>query len=264
MSQPYESLEAEWHDGFWEAEEDGGGEIGLMERCLGGAPGRVLEVGSGSGRLLLPLVARGWRVEGLELSADMRRLCAARAAARGLEARVHAGDMSVWQPELPYDWLLVPAFTLQLAADPLRTLRHWHDWLRPGGGLYLTVFTPFHELEGEVAEGEWYLDREIAFSDGTRGRMETRHWIDPEARVLRREHHYRMTDGSGRSHHSRQTLHWFEFPELVGLLAEAGFELREAWADFDPEARISPDSGPLEDDADFGGVVSARCGRSDR
>ena len=60
MSQPYLSLEAELHDAFWEAEDDAS-EVRLMADFLKKFPGRALEIGAGSGRLMFPLVQMGDR-----------------------------------------------------------------------------------------------------------------------------------------------------------------------------------------------------------
>src|SRR5512137_3076904 len=95
MSQPYLSLEAELHDAFWEAEDDGS-EVRLMAEFLKKHPGPALEVGSGSGRLMFPLLRQGFGVEGLELSPDMRALGALRAKRLGVKPVVHEGDMTRW------------------------------------------------------------------------------------------------------------------------------------------------------------------------
>ena len=55
MPQPYLSLEAELHDVFWQAADDGS-ELRLMSAFLRRHPGPALEIGCGSGRLLLPML----------------------------------------------------------------------------------------------------------------------------------------------------------------------------------------------------------------
>ncbi len=238
MSQPYLALEAELHDAFWAAE-DAHSELPLMADFLADHPGRALEIGCGSGRLLLPLVARGFDVEGLELSPDMLALCNSNAAEKNLPLILHRGDMSNWRPQRNFDALLVPAFTLQLTDDPAATLRHWHDWLVPGGGLYLTTFVPFAELDGDLPENQWYDDHQATLPDGRRASLETRHQLDRRARQLQREHRYRI-EGTAAIHESRQTLRWFEDDELSALLKTSGFELTRAFLDFDPERFFSP------------------------
>jgi SAM-dependent methyltransferase len=249
----YTSLEALLHDAFW-AEEGEPAELALLDELLRENPGTALEIGSGSGRLLLPLLQKGHRVEGLEISSDMLDLCRAAAADLALDPVLHHGDMADFAPGRTYAALLLPAFTLQLAADPAAALAHFKTLLDPGGLLYLSVFIPLAELNRELPEGEWYDDHRTTLPDGRTAGVETRHRLDRKARVLDREHRYRLfhPDGSLEAEHaSRQTLRWFTARQLRGLLAKAGFEPLHAVADFDPEL-------PVDDDAQIITVVARR------
>jgi SAM-dependent methyltransferase len=255
VPQPYLSLEAELHDAFW-ADEDGHSEVGLMADFLNLHPGRALEVGSGSGRLMLPLLERGFEIEGLELSEDMLHLCRNRAAAHKLRPALHHGDMSAWQSDSPFQSLLAPAFTLHLAADPAATLRHWHQLLEPGGALYLTLFIPFAELLGELPENQWYRDHAAKLADGRKAWMETRHQIDIPNRLLHREHRYHLSGRGRRTHQSRQTLRWFHPAEIAPLLEKAGFHPATPFTDFDPSQALT-DLGST----DFDGILTFHARR---
>lgn len=246
MSQPYLSLEAELHDAFWNAEDDGS-ELRLMAEFLRKHPGPALEIGSGSGRLMFPLLQAGFDVEGLELSQDMRALGGARAAELGLKPLVHAGDMGAWQPRRRYAALMAPAFTLQLAADPAATLRHWHGWLENRGGLYLTVFTPHAELEGSLPEDEWYEDHKASLPDGRSGLLETRHRLDRKKQLLFREHRYSLSGNPPLTHRSKQTIRWFGDGEMPELLESSGFRLERCFTDFDPGSAVA---APDQDDGE--------------
>jgi SAM-dependent methyltransferase len=253
VSQPYLSLEAELHDLFWAAEDDGS-ELRLMAGFLDQHPGRALEIGCGSGRLLLPLLGLGYEVEGLELSGDMLNLCRTRAAEAGLEPVLHAGDMSTWAGKAGFSSLLAPAFTLQLAEDPLATLRHWHGLLGPCGALYLTVFLPFAELDDDLPEGRWYEDHHAVLPDGTTALLETRHRLDRTASRLLREHRYTVASRPPRRYRSTQSLRWFTPAQMRGLLAEAGFEVLDLFADFEPGLR------PLDPHLrDFDGIFTCHA-----
>lgn len=250
MSQPYLSLEAELHDAFWEAEDDGS-EVRLMADFLRKHPGPALEIGSGSGRLMFPLVQMGFEVEGLELSRDMLELGRARASRMGIEAVVHEGDMTDWSDGRKFSALLAPAFTLQLATDPEQTLRHWHGLLENHGGLYLTVFMPYAELLGDLPENQWYEDHKVTLPDGRQGLLETRHRLDRPRQLVEREHRYSLTGNPPVTHLSRQTIRWIEHGQITRLLAACGFQVDRFLVDFDPK-RVVTDP----DRIDFDGILT--------
>lgn len=237
----YLSLEAELHDAFWAAEESP--ELEWMDALLARQGGTGLEIGSGSGRLLLPLLEKGHDLEGLEPSPDMLRLCREQARARHLEPRLHQGEMNSFSPARTYASLVIPAFTLQLSNDPAGALRRLHGWLEPEGMLYLSVFIPFAEINGETPENEWYLDRELELGDSRKAIVHTRHTIDRDGQILQREHRYQLHEsGAVCEHLSRQTLRWFDPVQLHRLLTDAGFEPELAVADFDEDLAVDDDA----------------------
>jgi SAM-dependent methyltransferase len=110
---------------------------------LGGGP--VLELGVGSGRLALPLVARGLEVHGVDASpAMLERL---RAKPGGDRVSVTVGDMAdlpLADPP-PFAVVLVAFntfFNVATEAGQRRCLTRVHDVLAPGGALVLEAFVP--------------------------------------------------------------------------------------------------------------------------
>lgn len=250
MSSSYRDLEALLHDAFWSAEESP--EAEWLDALLSRHPGRSLEVGCGSGRLLLPLLRAGHQVEGLEPSADMLALCREAAADLHLRPVLHQGSMADFAPPHRYASILIPAFTLQLSPDPAADLQRLAALLEPGGLLYLTVFLPFAELDGELPENEWYPDHRMALPDGRRASVDTRHRIDRAAQRLHREHHYRLVDGeTTHEHRSEQTVRWFDAVQLHRLITDAGLEPESAVADFDEEL-------PVDDEAQIITAIARR------
>ncbi len=250
MSQPYLSLEAQLHDAFWDAEDDGS-EVRLMADFLKQFPGTALEIGAGSGRLMFPLIQQGFDVEGLELSQDMLELGRMRAQKLAISPTLHHGDMGDWQPGETYAALLAPAFTFQLAGDPPATLRHWHSLIRKGGGLYLTVFMPYAELLGDLPENQWYEDHQVTLPDGRRGLLETRHQLDLKNQRVERQHRYTISGDPPQSHESCQRIRWFEHLQLVDLLKLSGFRMDRFFLDFDPSYEVEN-----PDDENFDGILT--------
>ena len=258
MSQPYLSLEAELHDAFWEAEDDGS-EVRLMAEFLKKFPGPALEVGSGSGRLMFPLLRMGFEVEGLELSADMLALGNVRAEKLGVNPVVHAGDMTSWRGGRRYASLLAPAFTLQLSRKSRRDT----------AALARTFGEPWWDLSDSVhalcrAVGRSAGEPMVSGPSGHAGRrsregqLETRHRLDRKRQLLHREHRYSLSGDPPVSHESSQTIRWIEHTEMLALLENTGFRLNRFFLDFDPGQTTGD-----PDHADFDGILTYQATRAD-
>jgi ubiquinone/menaquinone biosynthesis C-methylase UbiE len=104
----------------------------LMVRLLDGeAPGRVLDVGMGGGRLCIELARRGWEVSGLDVSKHMVEL--ARRRLPEAAERLRCGTMA----ELPFRDgsfdAVVASGSLEYADDLGHALTELARVLRPGG-----------------------------------------------------------------------------------------------------------------------------------
>ena len=235
----YDDLEATLHDVFWAAE-GACAELPLLEKFLQDFPGTGLELGCGSGRLLEPLLKKGYFMEGLDSSAEMLALCST-------DAVLHHAGMEDFQTGSLYGAITIPAFTLQLL-DPEKipdVFSNIRRHLHPGGGLYLTTFIPWAEIVGELEAGEWFLDQEVTTPDGNTARCHTRFSIQRLSQKLVREHRYEvlsadgtLLDGSTSTHH----LTWFWPEEMQRLLRDAGFSVVERIGDFSPGAAWNEDS----------------------
>lgn len=210
-----------------------------MRSFLQEHPGKSLEIGSGSGRLLLPLAREGFDVEGLESSEEMIALCRENSGEHAV-VPLHLGSMDDWKPTSRYTSLMIPAFTLQLSRDPAAALVHFADWLEDGGTLYMSTFTPLVEMLGELPAGEWYPDHQTELPDGTLAVIHTRHQINATEQILDREHRYEIFDKAGTvlaTHESRQQLRWFRREQWKQHLKAAGFRIEKQFADFKPQRK---------------------------
>jgi SAM-dependent methyltransferase len=121
----------------------------------------LLELGCGTGRLLLPLALAGYDVTGVELSPEMLRIARAKAEAAGIAGRVTLvqGDFSDAPLPRSYRLALVMMNTflhLTTQAEQVRALRHWREHLLPGGLLLIDVFNPdVAQLAGLDGRVEW-------------------------------------------------------------------------------------------------------------
>lgn len=97
-------------------------------------PGRLLEVGCGSGRALARFKALGWTVEGQEVDST-----AARGVLKKLDVPVHVGPLeSLALDEASYD-AVVLNHVIEHVLDPAALLASCHRLLKPGGILMLVT-----------------------------------------------------------------------------------------------------------------------------
>jgi SAM-dependent methyltransferase len=110
---------------------------------LAGAAGTALELGIGTGRVALPLAARGVAVTGIDASARM--VAQLRAKPGGADLPVTVGDMAEVVVPGPFDLVYVVASTLYCLPDQnrqLTCLSNAAGRLRPGGHLVVEAFVP--------------------------------------------------------------------------------------------------------------------------
>ncbi len=205
--------------------------------------GPALEVGCGSGRMLLPLGARGLEVWGLDLSEAMLALARAKVAQAEPEVRerIHlvAGDMRAFDlsPQsfslvyLPYNEFM----HLHDLEDQLAALRCFRRQLRPGGILLLTCVDLSAAAAagvGPVIQRRWDFD--FASPDGPVAVSSTVCY-EPVSQLSRQERYYdRYVDGRLQERRKVELhVRWFTAAELEALLPRAGFRvegLQAGWS----------------------------------
>lgn len=106
------------------------------------AGGPVLDVGCGTGRVLLPCLAAGLDVDGVDNSAEMLERLRLHARAKGFTPHVQLADMREFHMPRRYAGVIIPfnAFAHMLAHDDqIATLRCCREHLVPGGRLVFDV-----------------------------------------------------------------------------------------------------------------------------
>jgi SAM-dependent methyltransferase len=105
--------------------------------------GRALELGIGTGRVAIPLAAKGVRVEGVDASEAM--VARLRAKPGGAEIPVTVGDFADLPVDGTFRLVYIPFttfFALTSQADQLRCLRRIAGRLEPGGWFVMDAFVP--------------------------------------------------------------------------------------------------------------------------
>jgi SAM-dependent methyltransferase len=188
--------------------------------------GPLLELMCGSGRLLVPLAAQGFKLHGVDTSAAMLASCEARTAARGIEAPLFRQDLTQLNLPFRYAAAFVAVGSFQLITEPgaaLLALQRIRAHLVDPGMLLLDMFLP---AESELRLGAPLVEvRTVRLADGSQIALRSESTAFAEARMVRTEYRYAHRRGATRlaEEHERITLTWYTPEEISALLAEAGY-----------------------------------------
>jgi SAM-dependent methyltransferase len=250
-----------WHYGlvaqWWAEYNSDGPEIDYFRRFVeAGQP--ALDVGCGTGRLLLPYLRAGLDVDGCDISPDMLAHCREAAAREGLSPNLYAQAMHELDLPRRYRTVFVCG-ALGLGSSREQDeegLRRLHEHLEPGGTLVLDNEVPY----ADAALWQYWLkdnraelprpprrdppDERRAASDGSELALQSRLVaFDPLAQLATRElRALRWRDGElvEEEEHLLTTTLYFK-DEIVLMLERAGFE------DVDVRGRHN-DEPPTPDD----------------
>jgi SAM-dependent methyltransferase len=118
----------------------------------------TLDVGCGTGRLLLDYMQQGIDVDGVDNSPEMLELLRQKAAALGLAPQVWLQTMETLDLPRRYRTILVPSSSFQLLTEPGaadEALRRFFTHLEPGGVLVMSLFILGVDEDGQpIAEDE--------------------------------------------------------------------------------------------------------------
>lgn len=230
-----------------------------------GPRAKVLELGCGTGRILLPLARAGHTVTGLDLSPAMLARCRDKLAAEPPAVRqrvtLHQADMR--------DFTLPPpapgGFSVALA--PFRVLQHLASaeeqigcfqavrrHLAPGRRFVFDVFNPNYRLMTQDRSQEAEDTAELELPDGRYLRRAVRvirvSWVKQlsEGELI----YYLRTGSSTRRIVQAISMRWYTPFELQHLLERAGFRLEARYGNFD--------RSPLGDESPDIVVVALRAG----
>jgi SAM-dependent methyltransferase len=186
-------------------------------------PGRVLELGVGTGRLAIPLSGRGMDVHGVDASAAMLDRLRARDPER--RVTVTTGDMVDDLPDGPFDVVLVAyntLFNLESAERQAACLRAAAQRLAPGGAVVVEAFVPDDPpREGSTLEVRSMTASEVVLSVSTHDPVGQRaqgqfvHLADGAAVRLR-----------------PWSIRYAAPAELDAMAKAAGLSLHQRWEDF--------------------------------
>jgi SAM-dependent methyltransferase len=211
--------------------------------------GAALDVGCGTGRLILDFLAAGLDVDGVDNSPEMLAICRAKAEAAGIDVdgRLFEQEMEELALDRRYATIFVPSLSFQLLTDlsaAARALARFRDHLAPGGVLVLSFqakLWPGRHTPQQQEWTSWYKEAEQPRpEDGAVIRRWSRERFDHELQLVDEENRYELLrDGEvveSEFHERSPCVRWYSLAQALEIVERAGFaDVRATTGDsFDP------------------------------
>jgi SAM-dependent methyltransferase len=220
------------------------------------AGGPVLEIGCGTGRVLIPTARAGIDITGLDLSEPMLEVCRMRLDQEPAEVQARAeliqADMRDFALGRTFALATLPFRPFQhliTVKDQIACLETIHRHLQPQGRLILDLFNPSLTTLVRQDEGQEFGDEpEFTMPDGRK--VLRRHKVverDLFSQINHVELIYYVTHPDGREErlvHAFPMRYLFRF-EAEHLLARCGFVVNAVYADFEKNPYGSKYPGEL-------------------
>lgn len=225
-----------YDDDYREYEDD----LGLILELAEEARGPVVELGCGTGRVLLPLAQTGAQVTGFDASPALLDVARRKIALADVEANVALREADLRATGLPGSHFSLAICTsntlmhLTRAEDQLAALTEAARILRRGGVLMLDLFNPDLQRLYEVAGLQELADRWATPDGGEVIKWSVRR-VDPAEQIQETLFIYEEVapNGAVRRTLCPFTLRYIWRNEGELMLRAAGFAVEEVWGDFD-------------------------------
>lgn len=219
-------------------------DLPLVLQLASATDGSILELGCGSGRLLLPLARLGHSVTGLDVSAQMLDRARARLVqeATAVQRRItlYQADMTHFAlPGTPtFGLAMIPYNTLLHldTAQALATLRQVRTCLGENGRLFIDLANP---VDIASTPEDALLSLENVLTDPETGELIVHlasNRLDTAEQTLQITWIYDVSAPDGGPVHrtvAHGTYHYRYPHQIELLLQEAGFKLLGLWGDYD-------------------------------
>lgn len=209
------------------------GDVDYYKERLRSLSGPILEIGVGTGRMMIPLLTAGHQVTGIDLSPDMLDTCRRNMTNAGVTGELIEADFTVDLPHRSFDAIIIPTATLNLITDHGKvqaTIDRFFQILTPGGKLILDLDLPFYPEIGETQTTTFPLSSQSGIL------MESKtidiNWVTQS--LVSHIRYEKWTEGQlVASELQDLTLHWFGIEECQLMLQAAGFTSITVTGDYD-------------------------------
>ncbi|MFP4169454.1 MAG: class I SAM-dependent methyltransferase [Methanomassiliicoccales archaeon] len=219
-----------WYDDFDQ-------DVRFYLQLAGQVEGPILECMCGTGRLLIPLAERGYRVLGVDRSPAMLDVCTRKIELQPdqVQERIEIlqEDVRDFSTDQSFDMAIIPFNSFLHLLDTVhqeRALRNIHDHMVPGGMLTLSLFNPDLRRHEDVVR---HSGTKVTDQGEIISKFESQSFDFP-SQTTRVHYFYDISrqDRELRRVTAAFTLRYIFHREAVELLERCGFRVKEVYGDY--------------------------------
>lgn len=199
------------------------GDIEYYLQRINGVKGAILEPAVGSGRFIIPLLEKGYQVEGIDNSSVMLEACRKECLARDLSPKLYQGDMSKEDLVKKYEMIVIPTGSFMLIEDrqsAWQALNNFYRLLEPGGRLIMDLSFPYDFVAGKSNTSTFEIEDSVVTMESKSIKMD---WLKQQTvSYLKYEkwQHGQLID----TELQRFALNWYGIEEFKLMLTQVGFK----------------------------------------
>lgn len=205
--------------------------------------GDVLELGCGTGRVLIPTVTESNHLVGLDLSPVMLKKCEDKIhqLPDELQSRIQLlqSNITSFELEKQFDLITIPfrAFHHLISVEEqLSCLKCVKNHIKPNGLFILDLFNPvLQRLLDEKSAESVFEEPEVTLPDGRKvTRIQSNQSPNPNLQTVQCKHEYHITETNGEhtSFTTKYPMRYFFRYEVEHLLARVGFKIEVVYSDY--------------------------------
>jgi SAM-dependent methyltransferase len=218
-------------------------DLPFYKRLISSKELRVLELGCGTGRILIPLSSECAYIHGIDRSESMIDICKHKLESLGIshgKAEVQVGNIAQFHLHQKFDLIIAPFRVLQnleFDDDVVGLFESIKIHLAALGSCVLNAFRPY--AEPETIRRDWVskteqVEWQVTYEDGKLVCSSMRTRIDKERLVVYPEMIYRKFKGSEVVDEARMSIamRCYYPDELISLIQRAGFHIIRKWGGY--------------------------------
>jgi ubiquinone/menaquinone biosynthesis C-methylase UbiE len=207
-------------------------------------PGKALELGCGTGNLLLKYRQEGFFVDGIDCSQDMLNISQRKMKIFDL-GKQYLQKMEDLKLDFSYKTIYAPACVFMLIPDydqAINSLRRFREHLEPDGQLIISLFLPFHELSSEsTSKNNFSLWKDFFIDIKSENKVEESRVLiyeslkyEPVEQLRKGLYKYEIYKNNKlqETRIYEKNWRWYGIQEFKNILIGTGFKNIELYGDF--------------------------------